>query len=105
MNAGRSRAATLVTSSMQIQFCIDEPSNVCYHELITDVGMEDRDTAYYYKKKKKKKKKLLKFCENTILAIFRALLLQQFWFFCNLSNVNMFLLLIRFLLGAISMTR
>ena len=34
MDAGRSRAGTLVMSSMQLEFCIDAPSNVRYHELI-----------------------------------------------------------------------
>ena len=34
IDAGRSRAGTLVKLSMQLKFCIDAPSNVRYHELI-----------------------------------------------------------------------
>ena len=34
MDAGHSRAGTLVMSSMQLKYCIDAPFNVCYNELI-----------------------------------------------------------------------
>ena len=48
MNAGRSRASTLVMSSMQLKFCIDAPSNVRYNELINyHVGTTGRDIIYY----------------------------------------------------------
>ena len=36
MDAGRSRAGTLVMSSIQLKFCIDAPSNVRYNELINN---------------------------------------------------------------------
>ena len=34
-------------SPMQLQFYIDVPSNIRYHELITDGGTADRDNLFY----------------------------------------------------------